>query len=290
VRALAALALGLWLAFGGPAQAEPLRFQTVASSDGVPINVVEAGVRGKPAIVLIHGFSQSYMAWLPQLTDPELTARYHLIALDLRGHGASGKPWRARDYASYRLWAGDVQAALTATGAVRPVLIGWSFGGYAVMDYVRARGVKDIAGVMFVGSHGGLLPRPPANPPQITNDLEVQRKAARDFMALMSAAPQTPEAVARGEDAFLMLPPYARRAFAGRNLDNRDIASRLALPVRIVVGEKDPTVSAEGLATLARTLPHGAEATILPGVGHSPFAERTSDFNALLAAFRDAHP
>lgn len=290
MRALVALALGLWLAFGGPAQAEPLRFQTVASSDGVPINVVEAGVRGKPAIVLIHGFSQSYMAWLPQLTDPELTARYHLIALDLRGHGASGKPWRSQDYASYRLWAGDVQAAIRATGAVRPILVGWSFGGYAAMDYVRARGVKDIAGVMFVGSHGGLLPRPAANPPQITNDLQFQLKAADDFMALMSAAPQTPEAIARGEAAFVMLPPYARRAFAGRNLDNRDIADRLAVPVRFVVGEKDPTVSAEGLAKLAATLPRGAQSTIMPGVGHSPFAERTSDFNGLLAAFRDANP
>ena len=290
MRVLAALALAIWLALAGPAQAEPLRFQTVASADGVPINVVEAGARGKPAIVLIHGFSQSYLSWLPQLTDPDLTARYHLVAVDLRGHGASGKPWRSQDYASHRLWAGDVQAAIRATGAVRPVLIGWSFGGYAAMDYVRARGVKDIAGVMFVGSHGGLLPRPPSGAPQITNDLDVQRKAARDFMALMSAAPQTPDAVARGEAAFLMLPPYARRAFAGRNLDNRDIAGRLAAPVRFVVGEKDPTVSAEGLATLARTLPRGAEATILPGVGHSPFAERTADFNALLAAFRDASP
>jgi non-heme chloroperoxidase len=288
VRLLAAVCLALWLAYAGPAAAEPLRFQTVSSVDGVPINVVEAGTRGKPAIVLIHGFSQSYMAWLPQLTDPDLTARYHLIAVDLRGHGASGKPWRPKDYASYRLWAGDVQAAIRAAGAQRPVLIGWSFGGYAVMDYVRAQGVKDIAGVMFVGSHGGLLPRPPSTAPQITNDLDVQRKAAADFMALMSAQPQAPEAVARGQAAFLMLPPYARRAFAGRNLDNRDIAGRLATPVRFVVGEKDPTVSAEGLALLARTLPRGAEAAILPGVGHSPFAEQTPAFNALLSAFRDA--
>ena len=36
-------------------------------------------------------------------------------------------------------------------GLVRPVLVGWSFGGYVVADYLRAHGDAAIAGIDFVG-------------------------------------------------------------------------------------------------------------------------------------------
>jgi non-heme chloroperoxidase len=287
-RLLAALAVLISAALAGPASADGLRFSTAISRDGVPINVVEAGERGKPAILLIHGFSQSYLSWMAQLQEPELTQRYHLIALDLRGHGGSGKPWRARDYAASRRWADDVDAALQLSGARRPLIVGWSYGGYVALDYLRHRRAGAAAGLMLVGSHAGLLPRPPGGAVPPESDLDAQRAAARAFMAVMSAAPLSPEATARGEASFLMLPPYARRAFMGRNLDNRDLAPRLALPIRFLIGEKDPTAAPDALSDLSAVLPQGAGVAIAPGQGHSPFAEDPAAFAAQLAAFREA--
>lgn len=281
------LSFALLAAPAARAEAE-LRFSTAISRDGTPINVVEAGERGKPAILLLHGFSQSYLSWRAQMQDPALTTRFHLIAIDLRGHGASGKPWRARDYGPSQRWAEDVKAALALTGAHRPVIVGWSYGGYVALDHLRHSGLRGTAGLMLVGSHGGLLPRPPSAAALPSNDLEAQRVAARGFMAVMSAAPLSAEATRRGEDAFLMLPPYARRAFADRDLDNQDLVSRLALPVRFVMGERDPTATPEALAALAARLPARAEVAIAAGQGHSPFAEDPEGFNARLIAFREA--
>ncbi|NCW57263.1 MAG: alpha/beta fold hydrolase, partial [Gammaproteobacteria bacterium] len=75
------------------ADGQALRFHEIAGSDGTPLNVVETGNAAGPAVVLLHGFSQSYLSFALQLHDPELNKRFRLIAIDLRGHGGSGKPW-----------------------------------------------------------------------------------------------------------------------------------------------------------------------------------------------------
>lgn len=56
--------------------------------NGIDISYSEAGV-GFP-FALIHGLSDSSTLWNPLI--PKLSARYRTIALDLRGHGESGKP------------------------------------------------------------------------------------------------------------------------------------------------------------------------------------------------------
>jgi len=34
----------------------------------------------------------------------------------------------------------------------KPVLVGWSYGGFIISDYVRKYGEKDIGGIDFVGA------------------------------------------------------------------------------------------------------------------------------------------
>lgn len=66
-----------------------LKFTSVTTADGVRLNVVEAGNPVGPAIVFVHGISQSWLSWIAQLSDAGLRAVYRLVAFDLRGHGAS---------------------------------------------------------------------------------------------------------------------------------------------------------------------------------------------------------
>lgn len=46
-----------------------LEFTSVLTSDDVRLNVVQTGNPHGPAIVFIHGISQSWMSWIAQLTD-----------------------------------------------------------------------------------------------------------------------------------------------------------------------------------------------------------------------------
>lgn len=259
-------------------------FRYVTASDGVPLNVVETGNPQGPAIVFLHGYTQSYLSWHPQLDDAALRATYRLIAVDLRGHGASGKPWDKAAYAGHLPWARDVRSVVEQLGVSRPWLVGWSFGGFVAMDYVREYGEAAVAGVMMTGSHGGLLSRPMGPPPAFTGDLDLAIEGARTFMKMMSVEPPAPATIDRGTYANVMMPPYVRNAMWGKRLDNTDLTPRLQLPVLMILGRQDLSLPAD---TIAAALASRANITVrvFEQTGHSAFIEHPARFNQELAAF-----
>lgn len=155
-----------------------LNFTSVTTADGVRLNVVETGNRQGPAIVFVHGISQSWLSWIAQLADPTLRATYRLVAFDLRGHGASegsqvavdddGVPLAALPDAAYNdgtasstaaLWAGDLQAVLAGLGLSSPTVVGWSYGGCVLLDYIGAHaGLGAIGKALLVATSPVLLP------------------------------------------------------------------------------------------------------------------------------------
>ncbi|MGH8355585.1 MAG: alpha/beta fold hydrolase [Pseudomonas sp.] len=89
---------------------------------GCQLHFEEYG-QGAP-LVLVHGLGSSTRDWEYQI--PVLAAHYRVIALDVRGHGRSGKP---RERYSIRGFAEDV-AALIEHLRLGPVhLVGISMGG-----------------------------------------------------------------------------------------------------------------------------------------------------------------
>ncbi|KAH7412728.1 Alpha/Beta hydrolase protein [Cadophora sp. MPI-SDFR-AT-0126] len=74
--------------------------QSFTTSDGVGLRYFDSGVgeaeegseegKGKPWLVMIHGFTGSSLVF--QRNIPSLTPYYRVIAPDLRGHGSSDKP------------------------------------------------------------------------------------------------------------------------------------------------------------------------------------------------------
>lgn len=262
-------------------------FREVSSFDGVPLNVVETGnPQGKP-IVFLHGFSQSYLSFLAQLQDPELKSRFRLIALDLRGHGASGKPWVREAYAGHQPWARDVRAVVDALQLSAPLIVGWSFGGFVAMDYVREYGPQSVAALLLTGSHGGLLPRPTGVPAVYVGDLDAAIRNAQQFMRLMSVKPVSAADIQRGEFSHVMMPAYVRNAMSAKRLDNADLLAGLQVRTLILLGEKDGSLPAAQIRDALRVNPR-IEVQILEGVGHSAFLEETSRFNRELVGLADS--
>jgi pimeloyl-ACP methyl ester carboxylesterase len=94
------------------------RFET----DAATLNYVEGPAGGAP-MVLLHGVTGRWQSWLGVM--PNLAIRWHLYALDLRGHGRSGHTpgaYRITDY------AGDVVAFLRQQIRAPVVLVGHSLG------------------------------------------------------------------------------------------------------------------------------------------------------------------
>ena len=49
-------------------------------------------------------------------------------------------------------WADDIAAIIDHLGLEQPVLVGWSYAGFIICDYIRAYGQDAIAGINFVGA------------------------------------------------------------------------------------------------------------------------------------------
>src|SRR3546814_4155770 len=129
----------------------------VAAPDGVSIAAYDSGRPAGRAVLLIHGYSQSHLCWSRQFGG-SLAGRFRLAAMDLRGHGASDKPTDPAAYQDGRRWADDVAAVIERLDLKRPVLVGWSFGGRVLCDYVRHPGQDGIAGLVYVGPATNMKP------------------------------------------------------------------------------------------------------------------------------------
>lgn len=279
---------------------EPKVFQ-IEGSGGVPLNVAEAGKRGAPGILLIHGNGQSYLSWYRQL-ESDLAQTHHLVAFDLRGHGNSGKPSQAEAYNRACIWAEDIEAVIRSTGLERPVMVGWSRGGLIAMHYVRCRGTDALSGIAMVASRGRLVevPLPPDSsaPRSSQVDLEAQdiranMLGAERFAELMTAEPPDPEWLKISTAMNIMAPPYARRAMRAPVLDPdgnvvgsyAGLLDQIDVPFMVVLGADDALRDSGDLAAAYRAAKPDTIIHIYPGVGHSPFLEAPARFNADLAEF-----
>ena len=79
--------------------------------------------RGKP-LVLLHGNGEDSSYWNAQI--PELTRFYRVIAVDSRGHGASGSGGHGL---SFEMMAEDLKTVLDTLGVKKAHFLGFSDGG-----------------------------------------------------------------------------------------------------------------------------------------------------------------
>lgn len=94
-------------------------------SAGVRLRYVEQGAG--PPVVLLHGFTADIeRAWIQTGVLADLARDHRVVALDLRGHGRSDKPRRARAYDEIAL---DVVRLLDHLAIERAHAVGYSLGG-----------------------------------------------------------------------------------------------------------------------------------------------------------------
>jgi len=86
----------------------------------------DAAGAGDPPMIFVHGWCCDRSHFAPQFGH--FATRHAVVAMDLRGHGDSGRP-EARP-GSYDIdeLAGDVLSVAAAAGCDRPVLVGHSLG------------------------------------------------------------------------------------------------------------------------------------------------------------------
>jgi pimeloyl-ACP methyl ester carboxylesterase len=255
----------------------------------VRLHVAEWGDANGPAILFVHGWSQSHLCWRRQL-ESALADDFRLVALDLRGHGMSQKPAAPDPYTDGRAWADDVAAVIDELSLDRPVLVVWSYGGFVVGDYVRAYGDERIGAVDLVGAAVMLTPTfDHLGPGLLANaseacspDLGTAIAAVQRFLRACTAAPL---ASADWDAALcwnMVVPPEVRGALISRRIDSTDLLAKLSVPVLVTHGRADDIVLPSMAEHVLEVCPV-AEASWYEGVGHMPFWEDAERFNRELS-------
>jgi pimeloyl-ACP methyl ester carboxylesterase len=264
----------------------------VRGGGGLRLHVREWGRPDGPPILFIHGLSQSHLCWARQY-ESALADEFRLVAYDLRGHGMSEAPLEPEHYTDERLWADDVAAIIEQLGLDRPVLVGWSYGGFIICDYVRAHGQDGIAAVDFAAAavklgeaaFGTLIgPGFLDNFADITaDDLPTNVRGMRAFVKAMPATQLPPDAVETLLCAGMTVPVRIRANLAARAIDGDDVLRTLDVPLLVSQGRADTVVLPAMAEHILATCPV-AEPSWYDGVGHVAFLEDPARFNRELAA------
>ena len=142
----AALALAV---VSSAATAQPAFRDTSFDSRGVRIRYVESG-RGAP-VVLLHGYTGTLERhWINPGVFAKLAEEYRAVALDLRGHGKSGKPHEPEAYGPEM--GQDVVRLLDHLGIARAHIVGFSMGAMIAGQLLTTNPDRFLTAT-FVGYH-----------------------------------------------------------------------------------------------------------------------------------------
>ena len=271
---------------------EEFETHTVTGGGGIDIRVDETGNENGQPILFIHGGFVSRLVWDKQMRS-NLGGPFRLVAADLRGHGASGKPEDAYGQSD---WAADIDAVIDQRNLDDPVLVGWSAGSAWIMDYLIVEGEEDIAGVNMVGAAPVIEVEDPTtilDPEALgflfsgvlfDDDAEASTEAIHDWIPFWTNEPVTPTDRAFFAGVVAACPPRVRFAVLDRLPTFDDLLPDLDVPVLVTHGEEDAIVLEAHAEMIADIIPN-AETSFYPEIGHAPHMENTRRFNRELRKF-----
>ena len=253
----------------------------VALPTGVEMAYVDEGLSDDPAVVLIHGLSDS--SWSFAGVVPRL-AGFRTIAVDLRGHGSSSAP--AGGYRPEEL-ADDVAALMDHLGIDRATVVGHSLGTMVARAFALsyAARVNRLVLVSTIATPANEAAAELSVAVAEFTDL-VPEDFVREFQesTLAEAAPDG--FFERVISESLRLPAHVwREAVAGIvSADDSDRLGEITVPTLLVWGDRDAWFPREDQDRVAAAIP-GARLAVLEGAGHAPHWERPAEVASVLAEF-----
>jgi pimeloyl-ACP methyl ester carboxylesterase len=259
------------------------RMTAFVERDGIAIAYDTAG-RGDPPIVFVHGWSCDRSYFAPQ--HAHFSRDHAVAALDLHGHGESGRPDPGAGHYTVEAFADDVLAVAAAAGFDRPVVVGHSLGGVIALACAARPGAVRAAVMVD--------PAPIVNPAIKAFIADAAVAAASDDDRSWRAAfvPNMflpTDGVRRDEIIREMcaLPPAVAGAALGAIAAFNGVAALGAVAVPLLsIGAAHPTDSAADLRAACPTITIGQTV----GAGHFNQLEVPEQVNAMIERFLAINP
>ncbi len=265
--------------------------------------------RGSGQVLLfVHGFPLDHTMWRWQID--EFSARYRVLAPDLRGFGSSTL---GNGQVTMRRYADDLAAMLDRLNVrEKVVFIGLSMGGYVAWQFWQKYADR-LAGLILCDTRAVAdTPQTKAGRVELAARVNSEGpQAAVDAMLPKLFASQTPSsstgegrgegeahtqdvaslssnsALAETRAAILRNSPAGIAAALAGMAERPDVTEMLGsitVPTLVVVGEHDAISTPAEMRTIAGRIP-GTQFALISAAGHMSPLENPRAFNAALAHF-----
>jgi non-heme chloroperoxidase len=252
-----------------------------------------------PPVILMHGGGQTRHSW-GKAARELAAAGYHVLSLDLRGHGDSG--WSPTGDYSMDAFVGDLRA-VAATLHAAPALVGASLGGATSLIAVGEGPASFASALVLVD----VVPR-------------MEKQGVARIRNFMGANPDGFASLEEAADAVAAYMPGRPRPASNEGLmknlrrgpddrlywhwdpafqaDRRDrgsaalfermdaAAQHIRIPTLLVRGKASEVVSEAGARHLHALIPH-AQAVDVEGAGHMVAGDKNDAFNSAVLGFLD---
>jgi len=266
-----------------PADDEPeLGSSRSTQLDGAKVHYTDYGA-GENALVFVHGWSCDETFWAA--AAPALGAKFHVITIDLPGHGQSDKPQIAY---TMDLYARAIDAVLRNANVKAATLIGHSNGTPVIRQFYRkypekTRGLVIVDGALRPFGDKEMMekfvaqlkaPNYEGNTGKMIDGMTSPIKDATLREKIKTAMLRTPQYVAASEMEATLDPELWK-------------PDKIKVPVLMILA-KQPFWNAE-YEKFVRGIVPDLDYQTWEGVSHFLMMEQPAKFNAALVAFLDKH-
>ncbi len=255
---------------------------------GMRFHFTEWGDPGAPPALLLHGGNQSSHSW--DLVSLHLADRFHVYALDQRGHGDT--EWsRELDYSMDAMVA-DALAFIEDQSLARPIVFGHSMGGRVTLqasiqepDVARALVVVDVGpelsakGTKVIGDFVAHNVEFDDLDVFLDNVVRYDRFRSREHIARTVKY----NLLVRADGKYVSKVDHRRLPGAPRDLTLESVTA-ISCPVLLVRGEESDVLMADAAERFVDALPDGRLVTVA-NVGHNVHGGNTPGFLAAIGPF-----
>ena len=251
------------------------------------INLAYSDEGQGPPVVFLHAFPLNRTTWVPQVAD--LSDRYRVVTIDLRGHGESDAPmWR------YTLdqFADDVNGLLEHLGIAKATFVGLSMGGYILFALYRKHPAFFQA--LVLADTRATADTPDARAARFSMAQIAYRRGASAIAELMLPKLLSPAACEHRAD----LRDHLRKIITGNQVsgivgdlmameerpDSTPLLRTITVPTLVIAGEEDLASPPEEVEGMAHQIP-GSTFVRIPQAGHLSNLENPAAFNTALLSF-----
>ncbi|HKB89858.1 MAG TPA: alpha/beta fold hydrolase [Opitutaceae bacterium] len=242
----------------------------------------DLGGDDNPPLVVLHGLLGSSRNW--QSAGKDLTARYHVFALDLRNHGISPHA----EESGYEDLMGDVLGWMDARGLERVSLMGHSMGGKTAMllacrhpERVERLFVVDIAPKTYLSrahrAEFAAMHELNLSSLQSRAEAELRMEARVSDWAMRKFLTTNLERTEGGSWRWMVNLPVLTEHLAELEANPLKSEDRYEGPTLFVIGGKSRYVQLEDHATIRQHFPK-AKIEMIVESGHNPHMEAREKF------------